>query len=156
MTNLSSAVQARTCTHDASPGLAAGDARTNTAKSMPMAADLDELVRGYIRSVLKGGFLTRQDLAHYSGLSRSGLTQWLNGQRTMKLENASRLVSLFGLERFVQYLVHQGRNEGNGIRQPDLLTLLQQLNIVLQNLVERTLGIRVERDEVKEGGVDVK
>ena len=144
------AVQAPSCTNTVSPE-ADGGTRSPAVKVPAMVADLYALVRDYILSVLKTGFITRQDLARYAGLSRSGLTQWLYGRRTMKLDNASKLISLFGLERFVQWLVRHGYDRSDARQRPDLLTLLQQINIVLRNLVEQTLGIRVD-EAVEEDG----
>lgn len=152
MLNLSSsAVQARSCTNDASPEIAAGDARMKAANVSECSADLDKLVRNFILSMLGTGILTRQELARRAGLSRSGLSQWLHGRRTMKLENASRLISLFSLERFIHWLIRHGQDPAQQDGQPDLLTLLEQVSVVLGKLLEEKLEVHLDEAKKKCG-----
>jgi len=113
------------------------DNRASDRANQTNRSDLDSVLREFIRSMLKSGVLTQQDLSQYSGLSRSGLAHWLNGERSMTLRNASRLVALFGYSRFGQYMISHARPDCDEIAPPDLLHLLEQMTSVLRSLLER-------------------
>lgn len=115
--------------------------------------DLDELFRRFIRGVLVNRVLTQEELAHLSGLSRSGIAHWLAGRRSMTLRNASRLMSLFGYERMIRHLIAQtaGPNVGREVDEPDLVELLAQISVILKRQLHASKEDREEtRDEMKD------
>lgn len=97
--------------------------------------DLDALLRAYVHSMLRPRIITREELAKWAGLSRSGMTKWLMGHSSMTLRSASRLVSLLGFDRFLRFAVSHGAEP----QQPELLDLLEQTTLTLRSLLEQQM-----------------
>ena len=110
--------------------------------------ELDEILREFVRGVLINGVLTQEQIALYSGTSRSGLAHWLAGRRSMTLRNASKVIRLFSYERFVQFLIMRtsGQSTRDRTHQQELVHLLEQINHLLKRQLQETIDAANEDD----------